>query len=311
MSEASVQEQKKAEVHAMYNEKFVGDFTRKELDTLRATIARGTNDEEFGLFVQTCVNTGLNPFLNHIHCMVYNGNNGRQLSIQISAEGVVYLARKSKGFRGVDAQMVHENDDFQIDLATKKVIKHEISFPRGKIVGGYAIARHEDYEDKILLMDVQEVEHMRRGKNSHMWNTWFNDMFKKHMLKRVAKEQYGIDVTEEEVQTSPVEMMESYQEKPKVIQIDEDLQVSEVEKLKELWDEIENNVPGELIAQVMNQQFAGKTEKQLSLPQVVALKKFCQMEMQKQNTHDIIQPEIIDTSDNQIDEISEFERMFD
>ena len=283
MSEAAIQE-KKADVKAIYNEKFVGNFTRKELDTLRATIARGTNDEEFGLFVQTCVNTGLNPFLNHIHCMVYDGRNGRQLSIQISSEGVLYLARKTKGFKGVDAQMVHENDDFRIDLSKKKVVKHEIGFPRGRIIGGYCIARHEDFEDKILLMDVAEVEHMKKGRNANMWNTWFADMFKKHMLKRVCKEQYGIDLTEDEVQVSPVDPIESSQESTKVIQIDEERKVSEDD---------------------------------LKLQEVVALRKFIQLEMTtkkpNQESEFIENPDFVpgNRQEQEKDEISEFNGFFD
>ncbi|WP_306010500.1 RecT family recombinase [Bacillus sp. MMSF_3328] len=316
MSEAA---ERKAEVKAIYNEKFVGNFTRKELDTLRATIARGTNDEEFGLFVQTCVNTGLNPFLNHIHCMVYDGRNGRQLSIQISSEGVLYLARKSKGFKGIDAQMVHENDDFKIDLATKKIIQHEIGFPRGRIIGGYCIARHEDFEDKILLMDVAEVEHMKKGRNANMWNTWFADMFKKHMLKRVAKEQYGIDLTEDEVQASPVDTIESYQEKPKVIQINEEETVSEEVKLQELWSEIESNVPDDVIFATMKKYFKGKNEKELQLQEVVALRKFIQLEMssqKKKQQEEPIEAEFVEKPDflpgnKQDDEISEFNGFFD
>lgn len=252
------EEKKKADVKALYNDKFVGNFTRKELDTLRATIARGTNDEEFGLFVQTCVNTGLNPFLNHIHCMVYDGQRGRTLSIQISAEGVLYLARKTDGFNGVDVQMVHENDEFEIDLATKKILAHKIGFPRGRIIGSYAIARHKHYEDKIMLMDATEVEHLKKGKNSHMWNTWFPDMFKKHIMKRICKEQYGIDVTEEEVQNAPI--MDALAEKPNRIEVAESEFINEEDKLQEMWEEIESNVPGEIIANVMKTYFKGKSE---------------------------------------------------
>lgn len=312
MTNTAVQEKRKADVKAIYNEKFVGNFTRKELDTLRATIARGTTDEEFGLFIQTCVNTGLNPFLNHIHCMVYEGKNGRQLSIQISSEGIMYLARKSKGFKGVDAQMVHENDDFSIDLATKKIIKHEIGFPRGRIIGAYAIARHEEFEDKILLMDAQEVEHMKRGKNAHMWNTWFADMFKKHILKRVAKEQYGIDVTEDEIQSSPIDRIDVTPEQ-NAVQINESVMVKEDDKIREIWDEIENNVSSDVIEICIKKYFKGKKEDDLQLKDVVALKKFCQLE-QQQNRHQVTtefvqEPEFIKKPE--ITEEDEFSLFFD
>ena len=56
----------------------VGSFTQSELDTIKGTIALGTSDEQFALFVQTCVNSGLNPFLNHIYCIVYNTKMARK-----------------------------------------------------------------------------------------------------------------------------------------------------------------------------------------------------------------------------------------
>lgn len=306
--------QKEEAIQSIYNDKIVGNFTKNELDTLRNTIAKGTNNDEFRLFVQTCVNMKLNPFLNHIHCMVYDGKNGRQISIQISSEGVLSIARRSEGYKGVDAQVVHENDEFEIDLATKKIIKHTIGFPRGRVVGGYAIARKDGFEDKIMLMDVAEVEHMKKGRNSNMWNTWFIDMFKKHMLKRVAKEQFGIDLTEEEVQSSPMDTVDSFQDKPSGIQINEFETVHVQEQINTVRDEIEMNVPDEIVAQVMENHFFGKQEDELNIQEWAALKKFCQLEMKKLNTVVVENPHAIERKEiiqqPVLDEINEFSTFF-
>lgn len=160
----------------------VGTFTQTELDTLKHTIAVGTSNEQFALFVQTCVNSGLNPFLNQIYCIVYGG----KMSIQVAVEGVLALARKQPGFKGVDVELVHENDDFKYNPATKE-ITHSVGFPRGKVIGGYAIAKKENFTDVVTLMEVSEVEHMTKGNNKNMWTIYFNDMFKKHIMKRAAK----------------------------------------------------------------------------------------------------------------------------
>lgn len=179
----------------------VGNFSQTELDTLKQTIARGTTNEQFALFVQTCANSGLNPFLNHIHCIVYNGKEGPTMSLQIAVEGILYLARKSEGYKGIECQLVHENDVFNRDGETGK-IKHNIGFPRGKVIGGYAIAKREGFDDVVVLMEANEVEHMLKGRNGHMWKEWFNDMFKKHIMKRAAKLQYGIEIAEDEAISS-------------------------------------------------------------------------------------------------------------
>ncbi|MGG0219387.1 recombinase RecT [Bacillus mycoides] len=78
-------------------DKVIGNFTKLELDTIKNTIATGTTNEQFSLFVQTCVNSELNPFLNHIYCIVY----GRKMSIQVSVEGVLHLARQKNGYKGI------------------------------------------------------------------------------------------------------------------------------------------------------------------------------------------------------------------
>jgi recombination protein RecT len=279
MSEQIQNEQQEAKTpSADINEKYLGNFTKNELTTLKNTIARGTDNNEFMLFVQTCVNTGLNPFLGHIHCMVYDGKNGRQLSIQLSSEGVLYLARKAPGFKGVDAQLVHENDEFLYDHAQRKVTKHVVGFPRGRVIGGYCIARHSEFEDKVLLMDVQEVEHMKKGRNANMWNTWFNDMFKKHMLKRVAKEQYGIDLYEDDnigKAPAPVDQAAA----PGRIEVGENLTVDESVQKDNLWAEIENNADDATIKKVITERFKGKTEQDLTLPELAALQKFVAHEM--------------------------------
>ncbi|WP_257145407.1 hypothetical protein [Bacillus cereus] len=43
-------------------DKVLGNFTKSELDTIKSTIAAGTTNDKFALFVQTCVNSGLNHF---------------------------------------------------------------------------------------------------------------------------------------------------------------------------------------------------------------------------------------------------------
>ncbi|MBC8824622.1 recombinase RecT, partial [Escherichia coli] len=71
-----------------------------KLRTMQQTIAKNSTPQEFELFVQVCKNSGLNPFLNHVYFIKY----GNQMNIQISVEGVEYLARRSEGYRGIDVQ---------------------------------------------------------------------------------------------------------------------------------------------------------------------------------------------------------------
>jgi len=266
----------------------VGSFTQAELDTLRGTIAVGTSNEQFALFVQTCVNSGLNPFLNHIYCIVY----GNKMSIQVSVEGILYLARQKDGYKGVDVQTVHENDDFEAERTNEGewVIKsHKIKFPRGKVVGCYAVALREGFKDVVVFMETNEVDHMKNGNNKAMWNNWYNDMFKKHVTKRAAKMQYGIEINEDEqIGSSAVEQVESYQPgqrkdvTPHLVEIGEGEIVDPQEELKNKWSAIRSkmkdyNLTEDDLKTIISNKFTKKA-KELNLQDLVALSKFVDLE---------------------------------
>lgn len=306
-------------VHSYMNDKIVGSFTQKELDTLKSTIAAGTTKEEFSLFVQTCVNSGLNPFLNHIHPVVFEGRNGRQLSIQISVEGIMALARKREGFAGVDVQLVAENDNFKMARVNgyMQIVTHEISFPRGQIVGGYAIARRKEFPDVVVVMEANEVEHMKRGRNGHMWTNYFSDMFKKHMLKRAAKEQYGIELTEEEV--VPPQTNEHFKAPDNVVltpnpplQQQEAPRMREEDQLQQLWAAIHEKAAAKSMSpydidMLLNKHLNAKAREDLSASECAALLKFIELTPTKQ----VIEQHEAPPQQDEYDDMKQFASVFE
>jgi len=194
------------------------EYSAEELQVIQNTIARGTTPQQFQLFIKTAQYAGLNPFLNHIYCIVYGQGQNATMSIQISVEGIVYLAKQHPDYKGYDAQLVHENDEFRARKIVHEngqdsweITTHEISFPRGKVIGCYAIAYREGFRPFVVLMDVEEVQHNLTGPNSGIWKKYFNDMFKKHVLKRAIKGQFGIEIAEDEVQAGGVDTVPSYE----------------------------------------------------------------------------------------------------
>ena len=291
----------------------VGSFTQSELDTLKGTIAAGTSNEQFALFVQTCVNSELNPFLNHIFCIVYGG----KMSIQISVEGVLHLARQKNGYKGIDVQTVHENDEFDAERSNEGewVIKnHKVKFPRGQVVGCYAVAQREGFKDVIVLMETNEVDHMKTGNNKHMWNNWYNDMFKKHVMKRAAKLQYGIEINEDEsVGSNPVNQVDSYQPGARVditptqLQVEEGAVVNHDDELKNKWSAIneklkEYGMTKDDLKIIIKEKFNMKPN-DLSLQQITALSKFIDLEHVNRQKEEAIEVEQFGTDfDMDIDE---------
>lgn len=275
-------------------DKVIGNFTKSELDTIKSTIATGTTNEQFALFVQTCVNSELNPFLNHIYCIVYGG----KMSIQVSVEGVLHLARQKNGYKGIDVQTVHENDEFEADRSQEGewiIRKHQVKFPRGKVIGCYAVAQREGFKDVVVMMETDEVIHMKNGTNKHMWNNWFNDMFKKHAMKRAAKLQYGIEINEDEaVSSSPVDNVPSYEPEKRVditpnksnqIQVEEGETVDPEAELKKKQNEVmtkltEYNMTNDDLQEIAVKHFKVPAA-ELNLQQLTGLVKFLGLEHKK------------------------------
>lgn len=199
----------------------VGSFTQSELDTLKSTIAKGTSNEQFALFVQTCARSGLNPFLNQIYCIVYDGKHGPVMSIQIAVEGIVALAKKNPQYKGFIASEVRVNDEFEIDMVSGEP-KHRItSMQRGETVGAYCVAYREGAPNISVIVTKDQVDHLTKGRNGQMWKDYFDDMIVKHAIKRAFKRQFGIEVAEDEyVQPNSIDNTPSYEPARKDITAD-------------------------------------------------------------------------------------------
>jgi recombination protein RecT len=172
---------------------------------LKSTIAKGTSNEQFALFVQTCVRTGLDPFLNQIFCIVYNGKDGPVMSMQIAVEGIVALAKKHPQYKGFIASEIRANDLFKAKMHTGEVEHEPDVMNPGETIGAYCIAYREDAPNILVIVRRDQIEHLVKGRNGQMWKDYFDDMIVKHAIKRAFKRQYGIEVSEDEPTAAPAE----------------------------------------------------------------------------------------------------------
>ncbi len=278
-----------AELTPVNTKQLVNYFTNEELDVVKTQIAKGATNEELSLFIQICKHNQLDPFKSHVYFIKYGG----QMSIQVSVEGILYLARQQEDFKGVSVQLVHENDTFELELDTEtqelKVSKHVVSIPRGKVAACYAIAKRESYPDKVVIIETDEVEHLK-NKPGSLWKNHFNDMFKKHTLKRALRLQFCIDVEDEQTPSVSVSTVDSYDTRQRVditpssqtIEVSEDETVDEEVEKKKIWDEINGkieqyNITREDVKHLVVKYF-NKKPIDLTLQNLVALSKFIDME---------------------------------
>lgn len=175
------------------------EITQEDIQTLKHTIAKDLNDSQFKLFLSMCEKTGANPIVNEIHPSVFKG----QMTVQFGYDFYIRKAKEAEGYKGYDIQLIHENDEFKVSRKVDdqgrsymEIKQHEVSFPRGKVIGGYAVAYREGVPPFVTLMEVSEVEHLKKsniGMQKTMWTNYFEDMFKKHILKRALKAAFGLE----------------------------------------------------------------------------------------------------------------------
>ncbi|MDN4525355.1 RecT family recombinase [Fictibacillus fluitans] len=265
-----------------------GDLTEQDVVTVRETIGKDCNESQFKLFMSICKSSGANPILNEIYPAVRGG----QLTVQFGIDFYVRKAKEHESYLGYDVQLVHENDEFKMhqekgdDGRYFMVIDdHSFGFPRGRVVGGYAIAYREGLKPFTVIMETDEVEHYKKsniGMQKTMWTNNFNDMFKKHMTRRALKGAFDLKFEEDGVQAETAPSYEPGQRKditPNTIAVEGGQVLTEEEQLAEQWSIIKKLTKGwgeddlkSLIAEKYN-----KKPKDLSLQEVVGLAKYIEL----------------------------------
>lgn len=105
--------------------------------------------------------------------------------------GVIKQLAKA-GIR-ISTQLVYANDTFAQKFGDEPALHHEaprLGVARGEIVGAYAIAHLPDGSLEREVMDRAEIEQVRassRSKDSGPWVTFWGEMARKTVLRRLAK----------------------------------------------------------------------------------------------------------------------------
>jgi recombination protein RecT len=195
----------------------LANFNPEDIQTIRETIAKDCNESQFKLFMAIAQNANANPILNEIFPSVFGG----KLTVQFGIDFYVRKAKEAEGFLGYDVQLVHENDEIKMHQERDEdgryyivIDDHSFGFPRGKVIAGYAIAYKEGFKPFSVIMEVDEVEHYKRsniGMQKTMWTNNFNDMFKKHMVRRALKAASGLNFDDGQVENQDDSGIPEYQ----------------------------------------------------------------------------------------------------
>ena len=143
----------------------------------------------------TCAQLGLDPTpaIGHAYIIPFKDHGRPVATFTLGYKGAVWLGADS----GVHfkSQSICENDTYDVQLGTDGHIHHRMppfaeGMDRGKALAYYCVASFSDGIRDFEVMTAVEVERIRQGspgRNSPAWTQHYDEMAKKTVLKRLAK----------------------------------------------------------------------------------------------------------------------------
>lgn len=172
-------------------------FTRITLSALstNAKLAETTPQSFLGAMM-TAAQLGLEPNTPLGQAYLIPFWNGKakclECQFQLGYKGLIDLAYRSGEVSTIQANVVYENDEFEYELGLEPKLRHvPAKSDRGDPVFFYAVFRTKDGGYGFDVMSVDDVRaHAKKYSKAYSngpWQTNFEEMAKKTVLKRVLK----------------------------------------------------------------------------------------------------------------------------
>lgn len=134
----------------------------------------------------TCAKYGILPDGKNAYLIPY----GNECTLQFDYKGLIHVVIRDGVAKKVHAEVVCANDKFV--YRNGKVELHEISFPRGDVLGAYCEITLSDGDVQYEVMDREELDSIKacsKGSSSphSPWNRFFREMCKKSVFRRATK----------------------------------------------------------------------------------------------------------------------------
>jgi len=132
------------------------EFSREQLETIKRTVALGTSDMEFRLFVEMCRSSGLDPFRKQIYAIMRGG----KMTVQVGIDGLRAIAARSGDYEGQLGPLWCGEDGVWKDawLSPKPPAAAKVGvLRRGFREPLWAVARFSSYAQENLWRKMPEV----------------------------------------------------------------------------------------------------------------------------------------------------------
>jgi len=182
----------------------VPKWTKPQLELLKRTVAKGTTDDEFSLFLYSCKRTGLDPFIKQIYAIKRwdSQTNSFAMAIQTGIDGYRLIASRTGDLAGID------EPEFVTDANT----------PDHPVMATVTVYRFVQGERCKFVGQARWAEYVQKDKDGNACGRWrdmgFNQLAKcaeaAALRKAFPQDLSGIYTNEE----MPVIDIESVQDVP-------------------------------------------------------------------------------------------------
>lgn len=118
-------------------------------------------------------------------------NRRNECQLRVSFKGLVKIATDTGVIKWVKAEVVKANDTFEYRGVSETPVHRMDPFAtdRGETVGVYCVAMTHDGVPLVDTINRAELDLIRQcAKSDNVWANWFDEMAKKAVIKRAAKQ---------------------------------------------------------------------------------------------------------------------------
>jgi len=156
--------------------------------------------QSFGGALMTCAQLGLEPGVTGEAYLIPRknkylsrqaGHDVFEVQLTIGYQGMVKLYWQSPLAKSLDAQTVHENDDFEYEYGLTPRLRHRPSLThRGPVIAYYAVATLANGGSAFVVLSPADVEKFRErssSKDDGPWVTDYDAMARKTCVRQLFK----------------------------------------------------------------------------------------------------------------------------
>lgn len=172
-------------------------FTRMTLSALSVNPKlAGCTPKSFLAAMMNAAQLGLEPNtpLGQAYLIPYKNKGVDEVQFQIGYKGLIDLAYRSGEVKSIQAQIVYENDEFECAYGLEPKLVHvPAKSNRGNPIAVYAVFTTKDDGYGFEVMSMDDIKnHAKKysqsyGSSYSPWNSNFEEMAKKTVLKKVLK----------------------------------------------------------------------------------------------------------------------------